>query len=137
MKTTPGSTTGVGAALARVSGAAAQLLTTRVELAAVELAQARQALVRWFGLALAAAVLMLLALASATAALAAALWPALGWISLAGCAAVYGVATALLAWRIRRELREAPVPFDATVAELRRDLELLKTRRQAADEHAP
>ena len=125
------------AALQRISGAAAQLLLTRLELAGVELTQAAHDILRWGGLGLAAAVLLLLALGCATAAVVAALWQALGWLILAAFAVLYGAAAAALLLRIRSELRTAPAFLDATIAELRQDLELLQPHQAAAADPAP
>lgn len=124
------------AALQRISGAAAQLLLTRLELAGVELTQAARDLLRWGGLGLAAAMLLLLALGCATAAVVAVLWQALGWLILAAFAVLYGAAAAALLLRIRSELLTAPAFLDATVAELRQDLELLQPRQSAPAEAA-
>ncbi|HUL66645.1 MAG TPA: hypothetical protein VLW55_18755, partial [Burkholderiaceae bacterium] len=109
-------TVGPVQALRRVSARSLTLLLSRVELATVELAQARDLLVRWQLFALACSALFQLAAAAATVALAALLWERLGPITLIAAALVYAsIGLALLA-RLQREVAQAPPLLAATLA---------------------
>jgi len=114
-------TVGAVEALRRISARSLTLLLSRVELATVELAQARALLVRWQLLSLACSALFQLAAAAATAALAALLWERVGPITLVAAAVVYaGIGVAVLA-RMQREIAQAPPLLAATLAELAKD----------------
>jgi len=118
-------TVGPVQALRRVSARSLTLLLSRVELATVELAQARDLLVRWQLFALACSALFQLAAAAATVALAALLWERLGPITLIAAALVYAsIGLALLA-RLQREVAQAPPLLAATLAELAKDRDAL------------
>jgi uncharacterized membrane protein YqjE len=105
-------------------GAAA--LVTRGELAAVELAEARERAGHWLLLAIVGGVLLLAAL------LVAALWPvALFWEShrsaaIVGVAVVYALAGGGLLWWLAGRLRAAPPLLQATLSELKQDCEALR-----------
>lgn len=112
-------------AVRRLTAAAANLLLLRAEFAAVELAQARAQLLRWFALALCAALLALLGLLALGALFVYALWPLIGpWALVAPAAAALLIA-ALVLQRLRREVTEAPPLFAETLHELGRDRDAL------------
>lgn len=122
-------------AVRRLSAALSNLALLRAEFAAVELAQARAQLLRWFALVLCAALLAAVGLMSLGALLVYALWPLLGaWAFLVPAAAA-GLAAALLARRLRREVAEAPPLLAETLRELGRDRDALcaATGEQAAE----
>jgi uncharacterized membrane protein YqjE len=109
-----------------VAALLAAALVTRGELAAVELAEARERAGRWLLLALVGGVLLLAAL------LVAALWPvAFFWEShrsaaIAGVAIVYALLGAgVLGWLVAR-LRAAPPLFETTLVELKRDCDAMR-----------
>jgi uncharacterized membrane protein YqjE len=112
-------------ALRRVSARTLELLQSRVELAALELEQARAQWVRWAVLSLVCSVMFQLALLAASAALAVMLWDRFGPLTLAAIALAYaGIGAAILA-RLRREIAAAPVLLARTLAELAKDREAL------------
>lgn len=115
-------------AVSRLSAAAVNLLLSRVEFASLELAQTRAQLLRWVVLALLGTVLLLLTLMAASALLTVALWPQLGWITLAALVAVY----ALLAWwvfrRLSGEIAAAPPVLAETLRELTNDRDMFVAR---------
>lgn len=108
--------------------ASAELLVTRAEFAALELAQARAQVVSWLALALAASVLAMLFLMALTAAIVLALWPLWGWTTLVPVALVFLLGALVLAQRLRREVREAPPLLAETLGELSKDREALRPR---------
>ena len=121
----------LGAALRRIGAASLRLVSTRIELAALELGEAQRTLVRWFALCLAAGLLALLAAIALTAALVVALWGTLGWLGLVAFALVYAIAAGALVVRVRGEVAHHPGVLATTMAELRSDLEELQPARDA------
>jgi len=113
------------ATVRRLAAATVNLLLSRAEFASLELAQTRDRLVRWLVLALIASVFALLALIAGSAWLTVALWPQLGWITLAVLTALY----AILAWwlfrRLSREVDSAPPVLAQTLQELNADRAVL------------
>jgi uncharacterized membrane protein YqjE len=108
-------------ALRRVSAHSLALLLSRLELATLELAQARRQLVRWLLLALIGSLVAQLALLALSAAVMAFLWESAGPLALIGLAVVYAGISAAIVWRLRRELTQAPSLFSATLSELAKD----------------
>lgn len=115
-------------AVRRLSTSSLNLLLTRAQFASIELAQARAQVVRWFGLALAAALLVLLALLALSALLVIALWEQAGAATLLALAAVYAAAGVLVVRRLQRELRDAPPLLSETLTELARDRDAIVGR---------
>ena len=109
------------AALKRVVSSLLGMGQTRLELAGVELSQARQSAVRtvlWSlltALALAFASLFLCALVIAVA------WDSYRYEAIAGSAAFYAALGAYFYIRLKDTLASQPPLFEATIAELGRD----------------
>lgn len=103
-----------------------QLLTTRVELLAVELQEERRWLVSvllLLAVSLLAGLVGMLFLLGALVLALPADWRAAGAGGLGFILAAAGVGILL---RLRRRLRDRPSPFSATVAELKRDREWIQ-----------
>jgi uncharacterized membrane protein YqjE len=111
--------------LRRLAVASAALLLTRAEFASLELAQARVQFMRWLGMALGASMLAALGAIALSAALAIALWPQWGWVTLVLLGLVYLLGSLWLMRQLLREVREAPPVLSQTLEELARDREAL------------
>ena len=116
------------ASLRKIASLAASLIITRGELAALELADARDRYLRWFAIAIIAAVLLLAALLAFALWIAALFWDgprglALGLLTL--LYAAIGVGAFVL---IQREMAAAPPLFAQTFAELQKDRAALNAR---------
>lgn len=110
-----------GSALLRVLGTLLGMGQTRLELAGVELAQARQQSIRVVVLAVLSALLLVLASVFASAALVYALWdvqPLLGFVLVSGG---YIAAGMYCLNKAKQSIDSFPPLFEATVAELGRD----------------
>lgn len=105
-------------------GAAA--LVTRGELAALELAEARDRAARWLVLALIGAMLLLAALMVSSLWIVAVFWEAHGPQAIAVVAIVYALAGGGLLWWLLARLRSSPPPLQATLEELKRDVDALR-----------
>jgi uncharacterized membrane protein YqjE len=104
------------------------LLLTRGELAALELADARDRAVRWLVLALIAAVLLLAALMTVSVWVAAIFWDGPRVLAVGLLAVAYAVAGAVAFSILRREVAAAPPILSETRAELERDRDALRGR---------
>jgi uncharacterized membrane protein YqjE len=115
-------------AVRRLSAATANLLLSRAEFASLELAQARAQILRWFTMALLTMVLLLLTLIIGSALLTVALWPQLGWITLAVLLAVYALGAALVLRKLMGEVAAAPPVLSQTLQELSNDRDVFVAR---------
>lgn len=119
----------LAAAWERLLQSGADLLGSRFELAAIELAeeQARlRRLVLWGAIAV---VFGLLSLGLLSALIVVLFWPLGQWPALLALTAIYAAVCAIAVWQLRRLVAERPQPFAATRAELARDLAQLRARR--------
>lgn len=122
----PTDESGMLGALTRVAGQVLAMMQSRLELASLELGEARSRLVMVLVASFAAVLLFGGAVAVLSAWIAVALWPVLGHAVLGWIALVYALAgLALLAWLRMRLRNEAPLLAD-TLAELRNDAALLR-----------
>ncbi|MES2669631.1 MAG: phage holin family protein [Pseudomonadota bacterium] len=115
-------------AVRRLSAATANLLLSRAEFASLELAQARAQLLRWFTLSLLVMVLLLLTLIIGSALLTVALWPQLGWVTLAILFVVYALGAALVLRKLMGEVAAAPPVLSQTLQELSNDRDVFVAR---------
>ncbi len=115
-------------AVRRLSAATANLLLSRAEFASLELAQARAQLLRWFTLSLLVMLLLLLTLIIGSALLTVALWPQLGWVTLAILLAVYALGAALVLRKLTGEVAAAPPVLSQTLQELSNDRDVFVAR---------
>ena len=113
-------------AVARVGSSVFGMLQNRLELASIEIGEARERLVFTIIASFAALLLLGGAVVALTAWIAAAAWPALGPAVLGLIALVYGaVAVGLLLW-LRARVRADPPLLADTLAELRTDAAMLR-----------
>jgi uncharacterized membrane protein YqjE len=108
------------------------LFLTRVELAALELAEARDRAVRWLVLGLIAAVLLLAALMTVSLWVAALFWEGPRALALGLLAAAYAIAGFFAISVVRREIEAAPPILSETRAELEKDRDTLRGRLHGA-----
>ena len=123
---------GVVASLRSLLAHALSLLLTRGELAALELATARDRAVRWLVLGLMAAVLMLAALLTVSIWVAAIFWDGPRALALGLLATAYAVAGVIAISVIRSEVAAAPPILSETRAELEKDRDALRGRLHGA-----
>ncbi len=122
-------------AVRRLSAATVNLLLSRAEFASLELAQARAQVLRWFTLSLLVMVLLLLTLIIGSALLTVALWPHLGWITLAILLAVYALGAWLVLRKLMGEVAAAPPVLSQTLQELSNDRDVFVARvRQTSED---
>ncbi|HQR55373.1 MAG TPA: phage holin family protein [Burkholderiaceae bacterium] len=123
---------GLVASLRSLLAHALSLLLTRGELAALELATARDRAVRWLVLGLISAVLLLAALLTASLWVAAIFWDGPRALALGLLAAAYAVAGVIAIIVIRSEIAAAPPILSETRAELEKDRDALRGRTHGA-----
>jgi uncharacterized membrane protein YqjE len=113
-----------------LGGVAASLMEaahTRLELLAVEAAEEKSRFVGLLGLVAAAVLFLTLALLVLTASVALAVWPTEHrYLGLACLTIVYALIGFFLLCKVRRALREQPIPFAATLEVLERDVAALE-----------
>ncbi|HZZ13022.1 MAG TPA: phage holin family protein [Paraburkholderia sp.] len=107
--------------LRRIIGSVFAILQTRLELVGIELAEEKDRLLGVLFLGLAAMMLAMMALIALTVLVAIAFWDTYRWQGLAGITAVYAIAALLCALKARSGLRNAPMVFEATIAEFEKD----------------
>lgn len=117
----PGLIAGLGAMLKNLLG----LSLCRLELASIELAEVRNALLKLMVLFAAGIVTAVFGLACWTALVIVLAWDSLGWKILAIVALVFSLTTLLLAWHIRAMIVAGKLSLPATMAELRNDRDAL------------
>jgi uncharacterized membrane protein YqjE len=108
---------------------AISLLATRGELAALELGETRDRALRWAALGVVAAVLLLAALMTLSLWVAAVFWEGPRALALGVLTAAYALAAVVAARVLRREIAAAPPLLVQTRAELKKDREILRGRR--------
>jgi uncharacterized membrane protein YqjE len=120
--------------LRAVLAQALALLVTRGELAAVELAEARDRTLRWLVLGLTAAVLLLAALMTLSLWVAAVFWDGPRALALGVLALAYAAIGATLIGIVRREAAAAPPVLAQTFAELQKDRAVLRGGSERIDD---
>jgi uncharacterized membrane protein YqjE len=123
----PGKVAGLAGAVRDIVASLVAMLSTRVELAAVEMREATQHGVRIAVLAAAGAVFALLALAFAGAFVVLLFWDTHRVAVMAGVLAFYAAIAAFALTRAMALARAMPRAFDETRRTLAADRELLKT----------
>lgn len=127
---------GLVGSLRRLVANALSLFLTRGELAALELAEARDRAVRWLVLVLVAAVLLLAALMTLSLWVAAYFWDGPRALALGLLAAAYAVAGVVAVAIVRRQVAAAPPLLSETRAELQKDRDSLRGRQHGAPDDA-
>jgi len=117
---------GFRAAVARVTGSLVALLATRAELASVEFSEERERLTQRLGLVAAGGLLLAFAALFVGAFVIVLFWDTHRLWAIAAVAFAHLVAGLILLSKARAVGRDAPSPFAATVAELKKDRELLE-----------
>jgi len=112
------------------------LFATRGELAALELADARDRALRWLSLALVAAVLLLAALMTLSLWVAALFWEGPRALALGLLALGYAIAGVVAVSIVRREVAATPPLLANTRAELVKDREALRGHLNQADDES-
>src|SRR6201994_1225458 len=110
--------------LRRIFGSFFSILQSRLELVGIELAEEKDRLLGVLFLGLAAMMLATMALIALTALVAIAFWDTYRWQALAGITAVYAIAAVVCAVKARSGLVNAPVVFEATLAEFEKDRDI-------------
>ena len=119
---------GLIASLRTMLSSAVSLLATRGELAALELEETRERVLRWAALGLVAAVLLLAALVTLSFWVAAVFWEGPRALALGVLTAVYALAAVVAARVVRSEIAAAPPLLAQTRAELKKDRDVLRGR---------
>ena len=114
------------ASLKKLAGTVVSMLQTRLELASVELAEEKDRLLGAAFLGMLAVSLIALSIMTLTALIAILLWDTYSWQALAVMAMLYALGAAGCLWKVRTSLRNAPPLFEATLAELDKDREILR-----------
>jgi len=116
---------GLIASLGAVTRNAFGLILSRVELAAVELADVRNHALRLLVVFALAAMACWFAIAYGTATIVYLAWDALGWKILLIMTAVFGFVTLALGWYAMAMIRQGKLSLPATMAELKSDRDML------------
>lgn len=114
------------ASLKTLAGTVVSMLQTRLELASVELVEEKERLLGTAFLGMLAVSLIALCIMTLTALVVILCWDTYRWQSLAIMAALYGLGAAACLWKVRALLHHAPPLFEATLAELDKDREILR-----------
>jgi len=112
--------------LRRILSSVFAILHTRLELVGIELAEEKDRLLSVLFLGLAAMMLATMALIALTALIAIAFWDTYRWQALAGITVVYAIGGLVCALKARSALRNAPMVFEATLAEFEKDREIFR-----------
>ena len=117
---------------------ALSVLRTRLELFSLEAAEQRVRMVRFMAMAFGALMCLSLAVFVFTLLVVLYFWPTEHrYLALGILALVYAVSGAGLFWAVRHALVSGPLPFSATLDELRRDAALLDRLRAPAKASGP
>jgi len=120
---------GVIGQMAQLAASALAMLRTRLELASVEFAEAREHIKDMVLLAAIGTVLGLFALLFASLFVIAWFWDSYRLAAVGGVTLFYVAVTVLVFARLRKISRDAPAPFGATLEELENDAAALRRRR--------
>jgi len=113
--------------LGRLASTVVRTVQSRIELASIELGEARRRLVSMLVVTLIVALLFGGAVAAASAWLAVSLWDRLGPAVLGWIALGYAVVACLLLLWLRGRLADEPALLAETLSELRQDASLLRS----------
>lgn len=113
-------------AFRRVISTTLEITQSRLELLGIELTEEKNRLLTIIFLGLAAMLFGLLALITLTALVAVLFWETYRWQALGAILLIYVLAGAFCAVRARRILRDAPLPFEATLGEFEKDRDALR-----------
>jgi len=111
------------------------LIAARLSLAALELSEARDAALLVIALALSAFMAASFAVIAMSALLVVLTWDALGWRIVLILTLAYAGIAVVLVKQIRRIIYEGRLGLPATVAELKKDSEVLMRKSRTGDSH--
>ena len=112
--------------LRRLAGALLEIVQSRLALIGIELTEEKQRLMDVAFLGLAAMLFGALALVSLTALVIVIFWDTYRVYAISGIFIVYLVLASWCAMRARNILHDAPMPFEATLAEFEKDRDALR-----------
>ena len=117
---------GVLDTLSRIAGHLFGMMQSRLELASLELSEARTRLIVMMVASFAAVLLLGCAVLALSAWVAVVLWPTLGHAVLGWIALVYGITGGAVVWWLRTRLHSDPPLLADTLAELRHDASTMR-----------
>ena len=118
-------------AVGDLAGTLLSVICTRLELFSIEASEQKARLVIVLGMAFAALLFITLALLVFSIAVALYFWPTdQRYLALCLLALLYGLVGAGFFWAVRRELIFEPMPFSATLNELKRDMHMVERLRE-------
>ena len=120
---------GVVGAMGQLAAVALAMLRSRIELASVEFAEARERIKQMALLAAIGIVLALFALLFASLSVIAFFWDSHRIAAVGGVTLFYVAITVMVLMRFKKIFRDAPPPFAATMEELEHDAAALRRRR--------
>lgn len=112
--------------LRRLAGSILEIVQSRIELIGIELTEEKERLLGAALLGLAAMLFGVLALVVLTALVVVLFWDTYRLQAMAGIFVVYFIIATVCALRARNILRDAPMPFEATLAEFEKDRDALR-----------
>ncbi|VVD82225.1 phage holin family protein [Pandoraea anhela] len=112
--------------LRRLAGALLEIVQSRIELIGIELTEEKERLMGVAFLGLAAMLFGVLALVALTALVIVIFWDTYRLQAMTGIFIVYLLLAGWCATRARNILRDAPMPFEATLAEFEKDRDALR-----------
>ncbi|VVE01370.1 membrane protein [Pandoraea terrae] len=110
----------------RIASSLLEIARSRIELIGIELTEEKERLLGVAFLGLAAMLLGMLALVVLTGLIIVLFWDTWRWQAMTVIVVVYVLLAAWCAARARTILREAPMPFEATLAEFEKDRDALR-----------
>ncbi|VVE44997.1 membrane protein [Pandoraea horticolens] len=119
-------TTPLRPSLRRLAGALLEILQSRIELIGIELTEEKERLMGVAFLGLAAMLFGVLALVSLAALVIVIFWDTYRLQAMTGIFVVYLLLAGWCALRARNILRDAPMPFESTLAEFAKDRDALR-----------
>ncbi|NYT87032.1 phage holin family protein [Pollutimonas harenae] len=117
-----------------LAGTLLSIVRTRLELFSLEATEQKSQLLVILGMAFGALLFLTLAVLVFSLTLALFFWPTEHrYLALGGLALFYAIVGGGLFWYVRRKLLFSPMPFSATIDELRRDLALVERLRESGN----
>jgi uncharacterized membrane protein YqjE len=110
----------------RILSSLFSIMQSRLELIGIELAEEKDRLLAILFLGVAAMMLATMALIALTALIAIMFWDTYRWQALAVITAVYALAAVFCGVKARNGLHHAPVVFEATLSEFKKDREMFR-----------
>ena len=120
-----------------LANAVLAIVSTRLELVSIELSEQKESVVKLLCLSFGALLCLALALLILTLTVALVFWSTeYRFLALAAAVVIYAVAGLGMLWAVWRMLARGPVPFEASLAELRNDMACLRRLGESGDPSA-